>query len=63
MIVAVGRFGPYIKHNSQFYSLPKHDDPAAISQERAVEIIELKRKLDKEKIIQRIQGKRRCPGS
>jgi DNA topoisomerase I len=51
MIVAVGRFGPYVKHNNQYYSLAKHDDPAAISQERAVEIIELKRRLDKEKII------------
>jgi DNA topoisomerase-1 len=51
MTVAVGRFGPYVKHNNQYYSLTKNDDPAAISQERAVEIIELKRKQDKEKII------------
>ena len=27
MTVAVGRFGPYIRHNSAFYSLPKTDDP------------------------------------
>jgi DNA topoisomerase I len=53
MIVAVGRFGPYVKHNNLYYSLPKQDDPASISQERAVEIIEQKRKLDKEKIIRR----------
>jgi len=51
MIVAVGRFGPYIKHNNQFYSLAKQDDPTAIDRERAVEIIENKRKQDKEKII------------
>jgi len=51
MIVAVGRFGPYVKHNNQYYSLTKLDDPATISQERAVEIIDLKRKQDKEKII------------
>jgi len=51
MTVAIGRFGPYVKHNNQFYSLTKMDDPASVSQERAVEIIELKRKLDKEKII------------
>jgi DNA topoisomerase I len=51
MIVAVGRFGPYIKHNNQYYSLTKQDDPALIDQDRAVQIIELKRKLDKEKII------------
>jgi DNA topoisomerase-1 len=51
MIVAIGKFGPYIKHKNQFYSLSKVDDPAAISQERALEIIELKRKQDKEKVI------------
>ena len=53
MIVAVGRFGPYVKHNNQFYSLTKQDDPASISQERAVELIENKRKQDKEKIIKK----------
>jgi DNA topoisomerase I len=53
MIVAVGRFGPYVKHNNLYFSLTKQDDPATISQERAVEIIELKRKLDKEKIIRK----------
>jgi DNA topoisomerase I len=53
MVVAVGRFGPYIKHNNLYFSLTKQDDPASISQERAVEIIEHKRKLDKEKIIRK----------
>jgi DNA topoisomerase-1 len=51
MTVAIGKFGPYVKHKNQYYSLAKTDDPASISQERAVEIIEVKRKLDKEKII------------
>jgi DNA topoisomerase I len=51
MVVAIGRFGPYIKHAGQFYSLAKHDDPAVISYERALEIIKLKRSQDKEKII------------
>ena len=53
MTVAVGRFGPYIKHNNLYFSLTKHDDPATISQERAVEIIELKRRQDKEKVIRK----------
>ncbi len=57
MIVSVGRFGPYIKHKDQYYSLGKADDPASVSQERAEEIIETKRKLDKEKIINRFEGK------
>jgi DNA topoisomerase-1 len=49
--IAIGRFGPYIKHKNQFYSLPKTDDPLEISGERAIEIIALKRKKDLEKII------------
>ncbi len=56
MVVAVGRFGPYIKHNNQFYSLAKTDDPASIQDERAIELIEAKRKQDREKIIQQFEA-------
>lgn len=51
MSVAIGRFGPYIKHKSLFYSLAKTDDPTLISRERAIEIIEEKRKKIRESII------------
>ena len=51
MVVAVGRFGPYVRHNSAFYSLKKEDDPMTISSERAIELIEAKRKADREKLI------------
>lgn len=51
MTVAIGRFGPYIKLGSAFYSLGKDDDPYTISEERAIEIIEAKRKADAEKVI------------
>ncbi|MFV0472231.1 MAG: type I DNA topoisomerase [Paludibacteraceae bacterium] len=51
MKVAIGRFGPYVMHNSAFYSLPKEDDPLEISIERAIEIIELKRETDRNRII------------
>ena len=46
--VSVGRFGPYVKHNNTFYSLAKTDNPANIDMERAIEIIEEKRKKDVE---------------
>ena len=49
--VAIGRFGPYIKHNSTFYSLSKLDDPALVTFQRAVEIIESKRKSDLDNIV------------
>jgi DNA topoisomerase I len=51
MSVSIGRFGPYIKHNSAFYSLKKEDDPLTIEQGRAIELIEGKRKADREKVI------------
>jgi DNA topoisomerase I len=51
MTVNVGRFGPYIRHQSAFYSLKKEDDPFTIEQLRAIELIEAKRKADKEKVI------------
>jgi DNA topoisomerase I len=52
MTVAIGRFGPYIRHDSSFYSLPKTDDPMEVSTERAIEIIEEKREVEKNRIIQ-----------
>ena len=51
MTVAIGRFGPYIKHNSAFYSLPKEIDPHLVSEEKAIELIVEKRKKDAEKVI------------
>jgi DNA topoisomerase I len=51
MTVAIGKFGPYIRHNSSFYSLPKGVDPMSVTEEQAVEIILEKRKKDAEKLI------------
>ncbi|MDX9695535.1 MAG: DNA topoisomerase, partial [Bacteroidales bacterium] len=51
MVVAIGRFGPYIRHNSMFYSLKKQDDPYTIETDRAIELIEEKRLKEKLKII------------
>lgn len=51
MVVAIGRFGPYIRHKGLFYSLTKTDDPFSVTAERATEIIETKRVKEKEKII------------
>ncbi|MCQ2317681.1 MAG: type I DNA topoisomerase [Bacteroidales bacterium] len=49
--VAIGRFGPYVKHKSAFYSLSKLDDPSTVTFQRAVEIIEAKRKADLDNVI------------
>ena len=41
-----GRFGPYIKHDNKFVSLPKGVSPLEVSLEQAIELIEEKRKID-----------------
>ena len=51
MTVAIGKFGPYVRHNSAFYSLPKDIDPLDLTEERAIELIIEKRKKDAEKLI------------
>lgn len=51
MTVAIGRFGPYIRHNNAFYSLPKDVDPHDVTEELAIQIIRDKRQKDKEKVI------------
>ena len=52
MIVAIGRFGPYVKHNNVFCSLKRNvDDPYTITSERAIELIEEKREKDRNKYI------------
>ncbi|NQD71687.1 type I DNA topoisomerase [Sphingobacterium shayense] len=51
MTVAIGRFGPYIRHASAFYSLPKGLDPMDVTKEQAIEIIKEKRQKDIDKII------------
>ncbi|MCX6234709.1 MAG: type I DNA topoisomerase [Bacteroidetes bacterium] len=55
LIVALGKFGPYIRHKSSFYSLSKYDDPLTITSERAFELIEEKRKKEKEKILKEFE--------
>ncbi len=51
IVAAVGRFGPYVRHKGKFVSLTKEDDPLTIDTDRAIELIEAKRKLDAEKYI------------
>ena len=56
VIVSTGRFGPYVRHKSVFYSLAKTDDPMTIVLERAVELITEKRRKQMEKTIRDFSG-------
>lgn len=55
--IGIGRFGPYVRHNSVFVSLKKDvDDPSTINLERAIELIEEKREADRNKIIKTFEN-------
>ncbi len=39
LVVGLGKFGPYLRNNNRFTSLPKGEDPYTINYERAVELV------------------------
>lgn len=43
---AIGRFGPYLRHESNFFSLNKNYDPYTIQIAEAIEVIKAKREKD-----------------
>jgi len=52
MVIGIGKFGPYIRHKSKFYSLKKGvDDPYEVTFDRAVEVILEKNETDSKKVI------------
>ncbi|MBQ7635134.1 MAG: type I DNA topoisomerase [Bacteroidaceae bacterium] len=48
---AEGRFGPYVKHGSLFASIPKGTDPLSLTLDEAIDLIEDKRRAEREKHI------------
>ncbi len=46
VVIAIGRFGPYVKFNEMYVSLTKGEDPMAVDLARAIELIEAKREAD-----------------
>jgi DNA topoisomerase-1 len=51
LVIGIGKYGPYVRHKSKFYSLAKSDDPMSIEPERAIEIIIEKRAQEENKHI------------
>lgn len=49
LVIGIGRFGPYVKYGNNFVSIPKTEEPTEISYERAVELIEMKKKIDSDR--------------
>jgi DNA topoisomerase-1 len=52
MVIGIGKFGPYIRFKSKFYSLKKGvDDPYTLTYDRAIEVILEKNDSDSKKVI------------
>jgi len=51
VMVGVGRFGPYVRHNNAFVSIPKGTDPMSVTLEDAIALIQGKREATENKII------------
>ena len=49
--IGVGRFGPYVRHNNAFVSVPKDKDPLEITLDEAIELIKAKREAAEKKQI------------
>jgi DNA topoisomerase-1 len=59
VVAAVGRFGPYVRHDSKFISLKKEDNPLTVTVERAIELIEQKREKDRKNLIKEFQEEKK----
>ena len=51
VVVNTGRFGPYVRHDGKFVSIPKGTDPMAVTLDEAIGLIESKRKAEAERHI------------
>jgi DNA topoisomerase-1 len=51
VVIGIGRFGPYVKHDNKFVSLKKEDDPYSINLEESIARIISKREEDNKKVI------------
>ena len=49
--VGVGKFGPYLRHNGTYVSVPKQYDPLSITLEEATSLIEQKREEDRKRVL------------
>ena len=51
VVAAIGRFGPFVRWNGKFVSIPKELDPMTITLEEAIELIKAKQEKDEKNFI------------
>ena len=55
VVAAIGRFGPFIRHDGKFVSIPKDKSPISITLEEAIELIQQKREKDENRFIKKFE--------
>ena len=55
VVAAIGRFGPFIRHDGKFISIPKQFTPLAITLDEAIELINDKRKKDEQRFLKKFE--------
>lgn len=53
VVVSIGRFGPYIRHDGKYVSLPKEFTPQGVSLEDAIMLIQQKREQESQRLIKK----------
>jgi DNA topoisomerase-1 len=51
-----GRFGPFVKHGKLYANIPKAEDPATVTFERAVELVEAKKAGARQNVLKEFEG-------
>ena len=49
--IGVGHYGPYVKHNGKYASIPKEISPTAITLEEAIDLIKAQREAEAKKVL------------
>ncbi|HRD51636.1 MAG TPA: type I DNA topoisomerase [Flavobacteriales bacterium] len=56
LVVGRGRFGPFVKYQKTYANIPKAEDPAAVTLERGIELIEAKLAGIRQNILKEFEG-------
>ena len=54
--VGIGRFGPYVRYEKMFVSIPKDQDPMTLTKDQATELIEAKKLVEANRMIKQFDG-------
>lgn len=51
VVVGIGKFGPYVRHDAKYVSIPKGTEPGEVTIEDAIELIEAKREAERRMVV------------